>query len=319
MIQYTIPSGSRLPTAHPAYPAGLHWPVKQEHSHTLPHLGSLRILQVIYDSNETTFRKTRDTIDGWRFPHEMQGVGKRMRKLWSRIPRPGIAPGLLAVSGCVLMGVLLTGCGTTVAASKSIGATATPTCPPVIPTRSISGTIQAIFSSYFTVATGSGGAATMHFSSTTRFTRQVRTTAAALTAGMAAQIITDSSGVIALRVVVTGTPGSRSSGFGGIRGTPVARGNANCFRRGAGTGFGQGAGSSTGIRGTLTVVSSSQLVLSDSQGQSYTVAMTSSTVIISITSAQSGDLRVGDTVTAAGTTTSDGINARTVMIQLPTS
>jgi hypothetical protein len=293
MIQYTIPS---------------------------PHLGSLGILQVIYHSDETTFRKTRDTSDGWRFPYERQGVVERMRKLWSRISRPGIAPGLLAVSGCVLMGVLLTGCGTTVAANKSAGATATPTCPPVIPTRSIMGTIKAISSGYFTVATGSsGGAATIHFSSTTRFTRQVRTTAAALTAGTAAQIITDSSGVIALRVVVTGMPVSGNGGFGGTRRTPIARGNANCFRRGAGTGFGQGGGSSPGIRGTLSVVSSSQLVLTDSQGQSYTVAVTPSTVIVSITGAQSSDVRVGDTVIAAGTTTSDGINARTVMIQLSTS
>jgi hypothetical protein len=67
----------------------------------------------------------------------------------------------------------------------------------------------------------------------------------------------------------------------------------------------------------VTSVSSSQLVLTDSSGQSYTVSVTSSTVVITTTTAQFSDLKVGAPVIATGTSVSGGIDARTVMIDLP--
>ncbi len=254
-----------------------------------------------------------------------------MSNLRHRLPQLSLAHGFLAVSTCILLGLLVAGCGSSASASKATtgklaAATASPTCPPVVPTKAVSGAVRAVSSGSFTLATTTGATATVHLTSSTHFTRQVTATTADLVVGQAVDVSTDTSGVTALRVVVTGTAssasGSGTRGFGGFTGTPrtgtpFARGNAGCFRNSTATSV--GSGSFSGIRGTLTTVTTTQLVLSDTKGNSYTIAITPSTVIISLSSATASDLSVGDSVIAVGTTSSTGITARTVMIDLPTT
>ena len=242
-----------------------------------------------------------------------------MRKVWHQLARQSAASGLFAACTCILLGLLVAGCGSTASAKSAVAATVTPTCPPVVPTKSITGSVKSVSSGSFTVTTTAGASATVHLTSNTLITHQIVATVASLTTGQAVEVSTDSSGVTALRVVVIGTSGGGGTGtrrFGGS-GTPTAGRNASCFRRGAGSGFAPGAGAFSGIRGTLTSVSSNQLVLTDSQGQSYTVAVTSSTVITSLGKATASDLVPGDPVTASGPATSDGITARTLLIGLP--
>ncbi len=53
----------------------------------------------------------------------------------------------------------------------------------------------------------------------------------------------------------------------------------------------------------------------DAQGQTYSVAITSSTMIEQTAQAKTADLAVGMTVTATGSVTTNGISARTIAIQ----
>jgi hypothetical protein len=56
-------------------------------------------------------------------------------------------------------------------------------------------------------------------------------------------------------------------------------------------------------------------VFDDTQGQTYSVAITSTTTIQRTAPAKASDLAVGMAVTAAGTATSGGISARAITIQ----
>jgi hypothetical protein len=99
----------------------------------------------------------------------------------------------------------------------------------------------------------------------------------------------------------------------------VAGANRACFQRngrGTGQGSGQGAGAGfQGLRGTVDSATSTRLVFDDAQGQTYSVAITSATVIQQTAAAQASSLTVGTTVMASGTPTATGITARTITIQ----
>jgi Holliday junction resolvasome RuvABC DNA-binding subunit len=70
-----------------------------------------------------------------------------------------------------------------------------------------------------------------------------------------------------------------------------------------------------GVQGTITSVSSTHIIFDDAQGQAYSVAITSTTVIQQTTQAKASDLIVGSMVTALGTSASGGIAARSITIQ----
>ncbi|HEV7128600.1 MAG TPA: hypothetical protein VGN32_14315, partial [Ktedonobacterales bacterium] len=78
--------------------------------------------------------------------------------------------------------------------------------------------------------------------------------------------------------------------------------------QGAGTGF-------QGLRGTVDSATSTRIVFDDAQGQTYSVAITSATLIQQTATALASSLIVGTSVMVSGTPTASGITARTVAIQ----
>ncbi|WIG60694.1 MAG: hypothetical protein OJF49_003442 [Ktedonobacterales bacterium] len=222
------------------------------------------------------------------------------------------------------LGALLTACGSASAASSA--AKATPTCAPTRAAKAVSGTISATAAGSITVTDASGTATQVQIDSNTRITRIVTKTAADLTAGTNVQVVTDSAVTAAQRIVIlTGTTGS--GGFGGFggrgQGTPPAGTNPACFRRGQGTpgaGFGAGNGNGTGsgfqgIRGTVDSATSTKLVFDDTQGQTFSCAITPTTIIQTSEQGQITDLIAGAKVMVIGTASGADIVARTITIQ----
>jgi hypothetical protein len=237
-----------------------------------------------------------------------------MRTFAHRIPLGGMA-------ASILFGVALVGCGSATGVGRS-SATATPTCPATASFKSVSGRITTVGSQSATVSDASGATTEVQFTSTTRVTRILSLSPTALTVGASVVVLTDTNATVAKRISLvprgaTGTPGTPGTGFGSGRfsGTPPAGSNAACFRR---TTPGAGSGQATGfqgLRGTVDSATSSQLVFDDAQGQTYSVAITSSTMIEQTAQAKTADLAVGMTVTATGSVTTNGISARTIAIQ----
>jgi hypothetical protein len=100
------------------------------------------------------------------------------------------------------------------------------------------------------------------------------------------------------------------------------RANSRCFQRtgqrfGQGTpGVGNGNGSPfQGVQGTIDTINSGHLTFHDAQGQEYSVAITSATVIQQTALAKISDLKVGMNVVVVGSASSSGIAARTIAIQ----
>jgi hypothetical protein len=220
----------------------------------------------------------------------------------------------------ILFSASLVGCGAASGAAAS-GAAATSTCPPTSTFKTVTGHITAVGSGAITVTDSSGAATQVHVTSTTRVTRIALLSPTALTAGTSVLVVTDTNATIAQRISVLaqGAAGTGGPGFGSGRfsGTPSAGSNAACARRqgqGFGQGFGQGSGFQ-GLRGTVDSATSTKLVFDDVQGQTYSVAITSATVIQQTAQAQTSDLKVGLTVTAIGSVTSTGMTARTITIQ----
>ena len=215
--------------------------------------------------------------------------------------------------------MLLAACGTQGTAAAS-SATATPTCPPARSFETVTGTISATAANAITVTSSNGSKTLVHLTSTTRVTRILVAKPSDLTTGATVQVTTDTAVTAAQRIVIVpagqGGFGGRGGGPGFGRGTPPAGFNSACFQRqgtpSAGTG---GTGGFQGLRGTVASATSTQLVLDDTQGQTFTVAITSATVILTSASGTASDLSVGLTVSASGTATSDGISARTITVQ----
>lgn len=239
--------------------------------------------------------------------------------------RSGIA--LLALP---LFGALLAACGSSSSTSSTsiAGATATATCPPAGAFKSVTGTITTVGSGAITLTDSNGAVTQVQLPSSVRITRTVSVTAADLPSGTAVQVVTDTNATTAKSIrVVSGTAGAGQGGFGpgggfggrgGANGTPGAGANPGCFRRGQGAGQGQTPGQGSGfqgLRGTVDSATSAKLTFDDSQGQTYSVAITSSTTISKVESAQASDLRTGMKVTVVGDTTSGGLTARTIAVQ----
>lgn len=225
--------------------------------------------------------------------------------------------------GFSIVSLVLTGCGTASATTANVTASPTPTCPPQIPVKTVSGHITSVGNGSISVANAQGSVTQVAFSTTTRLTQVTHPAATSLTTGTSVLVLTDTNATLAQRISVLGQGISGAGGFGfgagRASGTPSARANAACFRR-AGTGTGRskgqgGTGQFQGIQGTIDSISATHLLFHDSQGQAYSVAITSATVIQRTAQASTSDLKVGQTVTALGTATSSGIAARSIVIQ----
>jgi hypothetical protein len=225
----------------------------------------------------------------------------------------------------LLCGALLIGCGSAQGAAAT--AVATATCPPTPAVKSVTGHITATSGGTVTVTDASGSATAVQVTSTTRITRIVPVAPAAIAAGTPVLVLTDTNATTARRISVlpAGAAATGGTGFGGGRfsGTPVAGANRACFqrgRRGTGQGTGQSAGQGAGtgfqgLRGTVDSATSTRIVFDDAQGQTYSVAITSATLIQQTATALASSLIVGTSVMVSGTPTASGITARTVAIQ----
>src|SRR5258708_3399509 len=103
-----------------------------------------------------------------------------------------------------------------------------------------------------------------------------------------------------------------SAGFarGGFGGGQGAGG-----RFGGGFGGGQGANGMMPVRGQVVSASDKTVTVKLMDGSSKIVNLTGKTTISKTTTGSSSDLKSGDTVTALGTTNSDGsVTAQTVLI-----
>lgn len=255
-----------------------------------------------------------------------------------RLPaRPVLASA--SASAVLLLSVFLAGCGQS---TNAAGASATPTCPSRPTTKTVSGTISTATAGALTVKQTNGSNSTVHLDSNTRITKFSIASASAITTGARVTVVADTAVTTAKDVLVS--PGAAAfgggNGFGRGRGagtgTPgAARVNRSCFPTrtpgtpgagrpgGGGPGgignFAQGllgvnASGYQGLTGTVDSVTPTKLVFDDVQGQTFTVALTPATMIITVGPGKVSDLAQGDQTLASGAPTSDGITARNVIV-----
>ena len=238
---------------------------------------------------------------------------------------PSLRLSVVVATFCLMIAsVLLAGCGTA-SASTSASASATPTCPPQATFKMVTGKITSTGSGTIAVTDSQGAVTQVQISSTTRLTQIAHPAARSLATGTSVLVLTDTNATVAQRINVLAAGANTSGGFGSGRatGTPSTRANSTCFqrtgqRRGQGTpGAGNGNGGSAfqGIQGTIDTINSGRLTFHDAQGQEYSVAITSATVIQQTAQAKTSDLKVGMNVVVLGSASSSGIAARTIAIQ----
>ena len=226
---------------------------------------------------------------------------------------------MCGVLGIAVASLLLAGCGASASANTAT-ASATPTCPPQTQAKTVTGHITTAGNGTIAVTDTKGAVTSVHISATTRLTQTTHPAAASLAVGTSVLVLTDTDVTVAKRISVLGQGAGATGGFGAGRptGTPSARANSGCFQRSGQrngqSGNGQGTGFQ-GVQGTITSVSSAHIIFDDAQGQAYSVAITSATVIQQTTQAKASDLTVGSMVTVIGTSTSGGIAARSITIQ----
>ena len=252
---------------------------------------------------------------------------------------PSLRISVVVAAFCVMIAsVLLAGCGT---ASASTSASASATCPPQASFKTVTGKITSTGSGTIAVTDSQGKVTQVQIASTTRISQTAHPAATSLATGTSVLVLTDTNATVAQRinVLAAGANGTGSGGFGfgpgtgRPTGTPSAsaRGNARCFQRtgqrfgqgtpgagnsnGNGNGNGNGGGAFQGIQGTIDTINSAHLTFHDAQGQEYSVAITSTTVIQQTAAAKASDLKVGMNVAVMGSASSHGIAARTIAIQ----
>jgi hypothetical protein len=239
-----------------------------------------------------------------------------------QILRQTSTTGRLVIAGFGLC-LALAGCGGTATAnSGAAAASATPTCPPTGTFKSVSGTISATGSNTITVTDSSGAPVVVQLTSSTRITKQVTVAPASIAAGTSVLIVSDTNATTAQRISVLAAGGGFGGGgfgggrFGGGQGTPGAGRNSACVSRTPGAGRPGGTGGAfQGLRGTVDSVTSSQIVINDTQGQTFSLAITSATVTTSSASGSTADLVSGAKVSASGTASGSQINAATITVQ----
>lgn len=243
---------------------------------------------------------------------------------------PSLRISAVAAVFCLMVAsVLLAGCGIA-SASTSASTSATATCPPQASFKTVTGKISSTSSGTIAVTASQGAVTQVQISTTTRLTQIAHPAATSLATGTSVLVLTDTNATVAQRINVldAGANGSGGFGFGSgsgsgrPTGTPSARANSRCFQRtgqrfGQGTpGVGNGNGSPfQGVQGTIDTINSGHLTFHDAQGQEYSVAITSATVIQQTALAKISDLKVGMNVVVVGSASSSGIAARTIAIQ----
>lgn len=232
-----------------------------------------------------------------------------MRKGFARLACGGVAFCALAVT--------LAACGASPTNTASANASsATPTCGPTPAFQSVTGTIQLVSGATLTVTAANGTTTHVTISSNTRITRLAPVTPASLTSGTRVQVTTDAATTTAQRILVApqgAGVGTGAGGFRGASGTPTGRFNPACLR---GQGQSQGQGQRfTGLAGTVDSATSTQIVLDDAQGQTFTLAITPATIIETSATGKSSDLTAGAKVLVTGAKTSSGVAARSITVE----
>lgn len=215
------------------------------------------------------------------------------------------------------LAIALAACGASPTNTATASASsATPTCGPTLAFQSVMGTIQSVSGATMTVTATNGTSTHVTISSTTRITRLVSVPPVNLTSGTRVQVMTDAATTTAQRILVTpqgaGT-GTGAGGFRGASGTPTGRFNPACLRR---QGQSQGQGQRfSGLAGTVVSATSTQIVLDDAQGQTFTLAITPATIIETSATGKSSDLTAGAKVQVTGTSASGGVAARSITVE----
>lgn len=220
----------------------------------------------------------------------------------------------------IALAFALTACGAGSTNTASASAAATPTCGPTLAFKSVTGTIQAVAGNTVTVSAADGTRTQVTISASTHITQLVAVKPSALTSGTRVQVTTDAAATTAQRILVT--PQGAGTGTGGFRGagasrTPTGRFNPACLRQQSqGQGQGQARGQQfAGLAGTVESATSTQLVLDDAQSQTFTLAITPTTIIETSAAGKASDLTTGAKVLITGTSAAGGITARNITIE----
>ncbi|HJT58833.1 MAG TPA: DUF5666 domain-containing protein [Ktedonobacteraceae bacterium] len=224
--------------------------------------------------------------------------------------------------------------GASTSSSTSAAATATACAQPRSSFKAATGTLSSLNGSTFVVATLKGSNVTVSYSSTTRFTREDNVPATSLKEGTFVTVAVTSTGstYTATRITVTAATGTgNGTGFGngrfpGASRTPGAGRGANpCFNRGQfatpGTGQpgagGTGTANFRGLVGTVSQVTATTMIVTDTSGSTFSVTITPQTQVMETTNVTSAALKTGQALTVMGTPGSNGaIDARSVIILL---
>ena len=226
-----------------------------------------------------------------------------------------------AAMGPAALCLVLASCGGASAASNGAPAASTPTCPPggsaTASFKSVSGKITSAGAGSITVSPSSGASVMVQITSTTRISKLVSSRLSAVQVGQVAQVTPDATGTIAQRIIVQSAGGSgRGGGSGGqpsATRSPGSGFNPACSRRAGSGAGGFGAAGGQGFE-RVSEVSSSQIMLTDAQGQTATYSVTANTVILAPTTGSAADLRTGAAVTVTGQVAGSSITARSIVV-----
>ncbi len=229
---------------------------------------------------------------------------------------------LLAAPFFLLLTTLLAACGgTSATANGATSTSSTPTTTNACPTVTI-GTIQSVSSNGLSLTNFQGKNVQGIFTSKTTIIRQATITSNNLKTGMlvSVTVLQNVDGTYSARVV--NVRNSLTNQGGAIRGSGSCNGQR---RRGSGTfggpGFGSGTPGTGGasnrqiINGTVSQISASSLVVTDTSGNDFTMSLTSTTRISMQQTVASSDLHAGEAVMISGSANSKGIiNVNSVSI-----
>jgi len=225
-----------------------------------------------------------------------------------------------AVPLFVLLTTLLAACGSASAATSNATSNTSTTVKACLTVTT--GTIQSISNNSLSVTNFQGNKVQATFTSQTTIMRQATLTSTDLKTGMlvSVTVIQNTDGTYSARAISVRNSLTNQGGIN--RGSGLCNGQR---RRGTGTfggpGFGSGTPGAGGaqnrqiISGTVSQISGSSLTVTDTSGNDFTVALTTTTRISTQQSVTGSDLRVGEAVMITGSANSQGvINANSVSI-----
>ena len=235
----------------------------------------------------------------------------------------------LAGTALLVLVALLIGCGST--SSTTTGTASTTPTATNCPTQD-TGTVQSFSGSKLTLADLSGKQVQVTFSSTTRFSRETTVAPSELQVGERVSVRTKQntdSTYSAIQITVSrafSSTGQQTGQFKPGSGTPNASTRTCTFRGSNGgnrrntTGNGSGNTSGSVLAGTISQVNKNAIIVTDVNGDDYTIGLITTTQITSQSTASAADIQSGQAVTVTGTTNAGVIAARTItiLLHLPT-